>query len=77
MAKVYSHIGTEHLRTAMAKRPSVAGTMRAVAERTNGNGGATPVATTDPGASLDRMDNDQLERLKAAIQERLEKVEVR
>ncbi len=77
MERVYTHVGVDHLRAAMAKRASVAGTTRAVAECTNGKDGAAPAAAADSGTTLDGMDKGQLELLKAAIQKRLEKAEGR
>lgn len=74
MERVYTHIGEEHLRLAMSKRPSVADTTRVAEARTNING-ATALTTANPSAALDGLDKAGLERLRAAIDKCLNEAE--
>lgn len=75
MERVYSHIGQDHLRTAMAKRSSFSVTTGTPAME-NGNGErqdvVKPSAET---AALDGMSKDDLERLLAAVAGKIKEVD--
>ena len=65
MAKIYTHIGRDHLREEMAKRPSLAESTSATAVAF-----ASPPAK-DQAISLDGMAKADLERLLAAVTQKL------
>lgn len=85
MERVYTHVSEEHLRSAMAKRPSLAGgvnptngTTNCVASGTASgiSNGAPTVAPTapapsDPAVVLAGMGKAELERLLAAVSRKL------
>jgi integrase len=75
MERVYSHIGEDHLRAAMAKRSSLSVTNGAAATG-NGNGGSQAAQqSSDPAADLNGMSKADLERLLAAVEKKIKDVD--
>ncbi len=75
MERVYSHIGEDHLRTAMAKRSSLS-VINGVAAKGDGNGGNQAAQQSiDPDAALKGMSKTDLERLLAAVERKIKDVD--
>ena len=74
MERVYTHVSEEHLRSAMAKRPSLAGaisTPNGVATIASNGVSTVAPAPSDPAPSLEGMGKAELERLLAAVSRKL------
>ena len=70
----YTHVSEEHLRSAMAKRPSLAGaisTPNGVATIASNGVSTVAPAPSDPAPSLEGMGKAELERLLAAVSRKL------